>query len=63
MNSGFAEVIAADNASPDGSVAAVKAASPDGTVVRMQENLGFAGGGNTVLRQGLSQWASLVETV
>jgi N-acetylglucosaminyl-diphospho-decaprenol L-rhamnosyltransferase len=43
---GFAEVIAADNASPDRSVDAVEAAFPEATVIRMESNLGFAGGVN-----------------
>jgi GT2 family glycosyltransferase len=43
---GFAEVIAADNASPDASADAVSAAFPDATVIRMESNLGFAGGVN-----------------
>jgi GT2 family glycosyltransferase len=46
VHSGFAEVIAADNASPDDSVAAVESAFPNATIVRMEDNLGFAGGVN-----------------
>jgi GT2 family glycosyltransferase len=44
--SGFAEVLAADNASPDASADAVIAVFPDATVIRMESNVGFAGGVN-----------------
>src|SRR4051812_13186248 len=43
---GFAELIAADNASPDESADTVAAAIPGANVIRMDENRGFAGGVN-----------------
>jgi len=42
--SGFAQVIAVDNASPDDSAGVVEAAVPDATIVHCEKNLGFAGG-------------------
>jgi GT2 family glycosyltransferase len=46
VSSGFAEVIAADNASPDASVETVRSAFPEATIVLMDENRGFAAGVN-----------------
>lgn len=47
------EVIVADNASSDGTVAAVRAAHPWVTVIENGANLGFAAGNNTGLRYAL----------
>jgi GT2 family glycosyltransferase len=44
--SGFAELIAIDNASPDDSAERLKARLPDAEVVTAPRNLGFAGGCN-----------------
>ncbi len=43
---GFAEVLAVDNASPDDSAARLKEALPNATVLTARRNLGFAGGCN-----------------
>jgi hypothetical protein len=45
------EVIVLDNASPDGSAAAVKQAFPQVKLIESQQNLGFAGGNNRALTQ------------
>src|SRR5688500_6335289 len=44
--SGFAELVAVDNASPDGSVAVVEREAPGAEIVRTGANLGFAAGAN-----------------
>jgi len=44
------EVILVDNASSDGSVAAVRQAFPEGRVIAAGRNLGFAGGNNLGMR-------------
>ena len=46
VETGFAEVIAVDNASPDQSADAVEELLPQAKVIRTEANLGFAGGVN-----------------
>jgi GT2 family glycosyltransferase len=46
VESGFADLIAVDNASPDESVAILSEALPDAAIVRSETNRGFAGGAN-----------------
>jgi hypothetical protein len=46
VESGYAELIAVDNASPDSSVAIVEGALPGSTIVPAGDNLGFARGAN-----------------
>jgi N-acetylglucosaminyl-diphospho-decaprenol L-rhamnosyltransferase len=46
LESGFAELLAVDNASPDDSVAVLAKEAPTANVVRADRNLGFAGGAN-----------------
>lgn len=55
-----AEVIVVDNASVDGSAAAVEAAFPEARVIRNAENLGFAGGVNTGLRAAQAPFVLLL---
>jgi GT2 family glycosyltransferase len=49
LASGFAELIAVDNASPDNSVAVLRAEVPAAQVIEMESNLGFAAGVNAAL--------------
>jgi GT2 family glycosyltransferase len=49
LDSGFAELIAANNASPDGSVSILRAQVPVAQVVEMGGNRGFAAGVNAAL--------------
>ena len=46
LESGFAELVAVDNASPDDSVEVVTQGAPHAEVVGADRNLGFAGGAN-----------------
>jgi GT2 family glycosyltransferase len=46
LDAGFAELIAVDNASPDGSVAVVECEAPSAHIVLSADNGGFAGGAN-----------------
>jgi GT2 family glycosyltransferase len=56
------EVIVVDNASSDGSAAAVEAAFPAVRVLRNPENLGFAGGVNVGLRAASEDLVLLLNT-
>jgi len=49
LDSGFAEVIAVNNASPDDSVATIRAEVPGAEIVEMGGNRGFAAGVNAAL--------------
>jgi N-acetylglucosaminyl-diphospho-decaprenol L-rhamnosyltransferase len=51
LDSGFAELIAVNNESPDDSVAVVREEAPDAEVVEMGANLGFAAGVNAALER------------
>lgn len=55
-----ARIIVVDNASADGSVAAVLAAHPDATVIAMASNLGFATAANRGVAAGQSPWILLL---
>jgi GT2 family glycosyltransferase len=46
LESGFAELVAVDNASPDESAAVLTSETPEATLIRSERNLGFAGGAN-----------------
>jgi GT2 family glycosyltransferase len=60
LDSGFAELIAVDNASPDDGVAILRAEVPRAHVVEMDENRGFAAGVNAALaRAGGRYWLLL----
>jgi GT2 family glycosyltransferase len=54
------EVILVDNGSTDGSAQFVQAAFPDFRLVRLKENLGFAGGNNAGIRQARGEWIALI---
>ena len=54
------QVWVVDNASSDGSVALVEREYPDVRVLRNSENLGFAGGNNTALREITTPYAVLL---
>ncbi len=53
-------IVLVDNASTDGSVAAVRQSFPDVEVLEMSENLRFAGGNNEGMRHALDQGAAMV---
>lgn len=52
-------MVVVDNASTDGSAAAIRDAYPDVTVIEMSENLRFAGGTNAGIRNGLENGGEL----
>lgn len=54
------EVIIVDNASSDGSAAALRHLFPDYFVMQMQENLGFTGGNNVGIQEALHRGADYV---
>jgi len=57
-----AEVIVVDNASTDGSAAAVRAGFPQVTLVENGENVGFAAGNNQALRRAQGRYVLLLNT-
>ena len=56
LASGFAELIAVDNASPDNSVAILRAEVPAARVIEMESNLGFAAGVNAALARARGRY-------
>ena len=56
LDSGFAELIAVDNASPDESVAVLRAEFPAAQVVEMDGNRGFAAGVNAALARARGRY-------
>jgi GT2 family glycosyltransferase len=54
------EVIVLDNASSDGSAAAIAAAFPEATLIASRENLGFAGGNNRAAAQARGRYILLL---
>jgi N-acetylglucosaminyl-diphospho-decaprenol L-rhamnosyltransferase len=56
LSSGFAELIAVDNASPDDSVTVLRAGAPAARVVEMEANLGFAAGVNAALARARGRY-------
>jgi GT2 family glycosyltransferase len=57
-----ARVLVRDNASTDGTAAALAAAYPDVEVEAGDRNLGFAGGVNTILRRSTAPWVLLLNS-
>ena len=53
-------IVVVDNASTDGSVAALKNAFPETLILEMRENLRFAGGNNVGMRHALEEGAEFV---
>jgi GT2 family glycosyltransferase len=60
LDDGFAELIAVNNASPDDSVAVVRAEAPSGHVIEMEGNLGFAAGVNAALARARGRYRLLL---
>jgi len=60
LDSGFAELIAIDNASPDDSVAILRAEVPAAQVVEMGRNLGFAAGVNAAVARAQGRYLLLL---
>ena len=56
LDSGFAELIAVDNASPDDSVPILRAEIPAAQVVEMDENRGFAAGVNAAIARARGRY-------
>jgi N-acetylglucosaminyl-diphospho-decaprenol L-rhamnosyltransferase len=56
LDNGFAELIAVDNASPDGAVAVLRAEFPAAQVVEMDGNRGFAAGVNAALARARGRY-------
>jgi GT2 family glycosyltransferase len=56
LDSGFAELVAVDNASPDDSVAVLRAEFPAARVVELDGNRGFAAGANAALARASGRY-------
>jgi GT2 family glycosyltransferase len=56
LDSGFAELIAVDNASPDDSVTVLRAEAPAAQLVEMDRNRGFAAGVNAALSRARGRY-------
>jgi len=56
------EIVVVDNASGDGSAAAIRAAAPDITLVESPENTGFAGGCNLGITSSCGQYIALINS-
>jgi GT2 family glycosyltransferase len=56
LDSGFAELIAVDNASPDDSVPILHAQLPDAQVIEMDGNRGFAAGVNAAVARAVGRY-------
>ncbi len=60
VESGWAELVAVDNASPDDSVAVLTGILPSAKVVRLEENRGFAAGANAALARATGRYLLLL---
>jgi N-acetylglucosaminyl-diphospho-decaprenol L-rhamnosyltransferase len=56
LDSGFAELIAVDNASPDDSLRIVRAEAPAARIVEMDANRGFAAGANSAMARAVGRY-------
>ena len=60
--SGDAQIIVADNASPDDSVNYLEQNHPDVKIIKLSQNLGFCGGYNESLKQVDAEYLVLLNT-
>jgi GT2 family glycosyltransferase len=60
VDSGWADVVAADNASPDDSVAVFAEKLPGAAVVHLEQNRGFAAGANAALARAAGRYRLLL---
>jgi GT2 family glycosyltransferase len=60
VQSGWAELLLVDNASPDESLEIATALMPNSVVIRLAENLGFAGGVNVALSRASGRYLFLL---
>lgn len=56
------EVLLVDNASTDGSAAAIRTTFPQVTLIESERNLGFGGGNNVAMRQATGKYLLLINT-
>jgi len=56
------EVLLVDNASTDGSAAAIRSAFPAVTVIENERNLGFGGGNNLAMKRATGRYLLLINT-